>query len=90
QNALIFLLPLLVGLGHYFIVFNWLRKLFGGLGGVGLALPAAVCVCAFLAIYAAYYAVTVSSIQTLINGESARGVRYSMFAVAAAAVAAAA
>ncbi|WP_309123138.1 FtsX-like permease family protein [Paenibacillus sp.] len=88
QNAWIFALPLLIGLGHYFIVFNWLRKLFGGMGGIDLMLPVLVCVAAFMAIYLAYYLITVSSIHKMIDGESARTVRLPMFAAAAAMVAA--
>lgn len=88
QNALIFLLPLLVGLGHYLIIFNWLRKLFGGMGGINLLLPILVCVGLFMVIYMTYYMITVNSIIKFINGESARKVRFAMFASAAVMVAA--
>ena len=86
QNALVFLLPLAVGLGHYIVLFQWLKRLFGGLGGISLALPVLICVSVFLIIYAAYYAITVNSISKLMTGKSARSIQYAVFAVSIAIV----
>ncbi len=72
QNALIFLLPLVIGLCHYIVLFQWLKKLFGGLGGISLALPILICVFVFIVIYMIYYAMTVNSIHKLVFGETAR------------------
>jgi ABC-type antimicrobial peptide transport system permease subunit/pimeloyl-ACP methyl ester carboxylesterase len=89
QNALIFLLPLAVGAGHYIVLFQWLKRLFGGLGGISLALPVLICVSVFLVIYAAYYAMTVHSIGKLMTGKSLRSIQYAVIAVSAVIVAAA-
>ncbi|WP_255222999.1 ABC transporter permease [Paenibacillus sp. 7541] len=88
QNALIFLLPLLVGLCHYLIIFNWLRKLFSGMNGIHLLLPILVCVGLFMVIYLTYYMITVNSIQKVIIGESVGKVRLAMFPAVAVMVAA--
>lgn len=81
QHALVFLLPLAAGLGHYIVLFQWLRKLFGGLGGINLILPVLICVSGFMIIYALYYAMTVHSISKLVTGTSARSAAYSLLAL---------
>lgn len=73
QNALVFALPLAVGIAHYIVLFQWLKRLFGGMGSVHLSLPIMICVGVFLIIYAIYYVMTVQSSSRIILGESVRG-----------------
>lgn len=75
QNALVFLLPLIVGLAHFLVILHLLKRLFSNLAGVSLTIPVLVCVAGFIGIYAMYYVAAVNSIGKLVNGEVPRGVR---------------
>lgn len=55
QNAVVFMLPLLVGIVHFVVIFIWMRRLFGGLGGISLLEPILICISIFLVIYMFYF-----------------------------------
>jgi len=76
QNAFIFVLPFMVGLAHYIVILNLLKKMFSGMAGVNLTLPILVCVSAFTLIYAVYYIITVNSINKAVIGESAPMIKF--------------
>ncbi|MGA8942005.1 MAG: FtsX-like permease family protein [Thermoactinomyces sp.] len=75
QNAFIFILPLIVGLTHYVIILNLLKRLFSAMVGINLVLPVLICVAIFIMIYAIYYVLTVNSIGRMVIGESTRIIR---------------
>lgn len=81
QNAFIFGLPLVVALAHYIAILSTLRRLFGGMAGVNLALPMLVCVVIFMFIYAAYYLITVNAVTRVVTGVSAPTARFAAVAL---------
>ncbi|UVI30034.1 FtsX-like permease family protein [Paenibacillus spongiae] len=83
QNAFIFLLPLTVGLAHFFAILNLLKKLMSSMAGVNLTLPIVYCVIAFVLIYAAYYTITVNSISKSVIEQSAPMLRAAAVSVIA-------
>lgn len=87
QNAFIFILPLVVGLAHYIVILNLLKKMISGTAGVNLTLPILACVAVFILIYAVYYIITVNSINKAVIGESAPVIRIAVFAIAIAVLA---
>ncbi len=86
QNAMIFMLPLLVGVVHYIVVFSWLRRLFGGLGGISLLEPVLVCISVFMMIYMVYFVLTVGSVSKILIGETPRWVRLSVLVITSVAI----
>ncbi|MCP1123753.1 FtsX-like permease family protein [Bacillus sp. 3103sda1] len=70
QTAFIFGLPLVIGLAHYFVILNLLKRLFSNMTGTSLMLPILICVVVFILIYTVYYVLTVNSISRMVNGKS--------------------
>lgn len=83
QSAWLFLLPLLVGIAHYLIILQWLKKLFASLGDVGLLMPIVICVAVFVMIYVAYYVLTVRSISNHLLSKPPRKLGAGMFVILA-------
>ncbi|WP_228441229.1 FtsX-like permease family protein [Novibacillus thermophilus] len=81
QTAFIFALPLTVGLAHYLVILQLLKRLFSNIAGISLLLPIVLCVAVFILIYAVYYILTVNSISRVINVRSAPAVRVAVVAI---------
>ena len=71
QNAFIFALPLAIGLAHYLVILQLLKRLFSNMAGASLMLPILICVAVFILIYSVYYVLTVNSISRIVHGQSA-------------------
>lgn len=81
QNAVIFILPLMVGLAHYIVILNLLKKMFSGIAGIDLILPVFACVIVFILIYAVYYIITVNSVNKIVIGESAPAIKFATIGI---------
>ncbi|WDH80498.1 FtsX-like permease family protein [Paenibacillus urinalis] len=83
QNAVVFMLPLLVGIVHYVVIFTWMRRLFGGLGGISLLEPILICISIFLVIYMFYFILTIGSVSKLLIGEALHSSRLALLGIVA-------
>lgn len=67
QIAFIFIVPLVVALGHYLVILGFLKRLFSSLTSADLLLPISVCLTVFVMIYLIYYVLTVNTISKTVN-----------------------
>src|SRR5690554_1441588 len=81
QNAFIFGLPLAIGLAHYIVIINLLKRFFSNLAGVNLTQPIVLCVIIFVFIYVVYFGITVNSSTRIVNGKTLPMVRALVAAV---------
>lgn len=81
QNAFIFALPLAIGLAHYMVILQLLKRLFSNMAGASLLLPILICVAVFILIYMVYFVLTVNSISRIVHGKSAPVARIAAIAI---------